>query len=132
MRQNLRRKVYKESWGFPGSSVVKTPPANAGDINSIPGMGRFPEEENSNVPAVFLPGKLHGQKSLAVGVGEWGYSPSGCKKSDTTQGLNKTITHYISLTCALKLVEIVIKRYIFCNISLSQRLWINFKDSSVI
>ena len=48
MRQNLKRKVYKESWGFPGSSVVKNPPANAGDINSIPGMERFSEEENSN------------------------------------------------------------------------------------
>ena len=27
-------------WGFPGGSVVKNPPANAGDRSSIPGSGR--------------------------------------------------------------------------------------------
>ena len=26
--------------GFPGGSVVKNPPANAGDMGSIPGLGR--------------------------------------------------------------------------------------------
>ena len=34
--------------GFPDGSVVKNPPANAGDANSIPGSGRSPEEGNSN------------------------------------------------------------------------------------
>ena len=31
--------------GFPGGSVVKNPPANAGDAGSISGSGRFLEEE---------------------------------------------------------------------------------------
>ena len=26
--------------GFPGGAVVKNPPANAGDMGSIPGVGR--------------------------------------------------------------------------------------------
>ena len=30
--------------GFPGDSVVKNPPANAGDTGSIPGLGRSPGE----------------------------------------------------------------------------------------
>ena len=30
----------KESWDFPGSAVVKNPPASAGDMGSIPGLGR--------------------------------------------------------------------------------------------
>ena len=37
--------------GFPGSSVVKNRPANAGDpggVGSIPGLGRFPGAGNSN------------------------------------------------------------------------------------
>ena len=37
--------------GFPGGSVVKNPPTNAGDtgdVGSIPGLGRFPGVENSN------------------------------------------------------------------------------------
>ena len=34
--------------GFPGGSVVKNPPANAGDVGSIPGSGRSPGEGNGN------------------------------------------------------------------------------------
>ena len=34
--------------GFPGGSVVKNPPANAGDVGLIPGSGRSPREENDN------------------------------------------------------------------------------------
>ena len=32
--------------GFPDGSVVKNPPANAGDADSIPGSGRSPEGGN--------------------------------------------------------------------------------------
>ena len=32
-------------WDFPGASVVKNPPANAGDVGLIPGSGRSREEE---------------------------------------------------------------------------------------
>ena len=31
--------------GFPGGSVVKNSPASAGDVSSIPGLGRFPGQE---------------------------------------------------------------------------------------
>ena len=34
--------------GFPGGSVIKNPPANAGDAGSVPGLGRSPREENGN------------------------------------------------------------------------------------
>ena len=34
--------------GFPGDSVVKNLPANAGDTGLIPGPGRFPGEANGN------------------------------------------------------------------------------------
>ena len=34
--------------GFPGSSLVKNPPANVGDVGSIPGSGRTPGEGNGN------------------------------------------------------------------------------------
>ena len=34
--------------GFPGGAVVKKPPANAGDTDSIPGLGKPPEEGNGN------------------------------------------------------------------------------------
>ena len=51
--------------------MVKNPPANVGDVRdmgSVPRWGRSLEEEMATTPT-FLPGKFHGQKSLA------GYSP---------------------------------------------------------
>ena len=33
---------------FPGGSVVKNPPAKAGDSDLIPGLGRSPGERNGN------------------------------------------------------------------------------------
>ena len=34
--------------GFPGGSVVKNLPANAGDVSLIPGLERSPREGNGN------------------------------------------------------------------------------------
>ena len=60
---------------FPGGSVVKNLPANAGDtedVGSVPGWGRSPGGGNDNLLPVFLPGECDRQRSLA------GYSPWGC------------------------------------------------------
>ena len=54
---------------FPGGSVVKNPPANAGDMGLIPGWGKSPGEGNGNPLQYSSLGKSHGQRSLAV------YSP---------------------------------------------------------
>ena len=35
-------------WDFPGSTVVKNPPADAGDVGLIPGWGRSPGDGNGN------------------------------------------------------------------------------------
>ena len=40
--------LVKLSQGFPGDSVVKDLPANAGDADSIPGSGRSPGVGNGN------------------------------------------------------------------------------------
>ena len=40
--------AHKTSQDFPGGSVVKNPPADAGDTGSIPGVGRSPGEGNGN------------------------------------------------------------------------------------
>ena len=34
--------------GFPGDSVVKNPPANAGDVGLITGLGRSPDKGKDN------------------------------------------------------------------------------------
>ena len=43
------RTLYAEIKGFPSGSLVKTPPTNAGDVDSIPGLGRSLAEGNGNV-----------------------------------------------------------------------------------
>ena len=40
--------VYLYMWGFPGGSEVKVSASNAGDLGSIPGLGRSPGEGNGN------------------------------------------------------------------------------------
>ena len=49
LRRSRKDFVTVGQWaGFPGGSVVKNPPANAGDTGSIPGSGRSPGEGNDN------------------------------------------------------------------------------------
>ena len=67
---------------FPGGSVVKNPPAKAGDsedMGLIPGLGRFSWGREWQPTPAFLPGESLGQRSLA------GYSPWGHKESDATK-----------------------------------------------
>ena len=39
---------FRTSQGFPGGTVVKNLPANAGEVGLIPGLGRSPGGGNSN------------------------------------------------------------------------------------
>ena len=73
--------------GFPGGSDGKESDCDVGDPGLIPGSGRSPGEKKRHAIPVFLPGEFHGQRSLV------GYSPWGCKESDTT----KRLTHIIQL-----------------------------------
>ena len=71
--QRVKRKLATErstatsSLGFPGSSAVKNPPANAGRLD--PWVGKIPWRRKWQPTPVFFPGESHGQRSLA------GYSP---------------------------------------------------------
>ena len=57
--------------GFPGGSVVKNPPANAGDVGLIPGSGRSPGKGNAThlsilaweIPRTEEPGRLQSMGS---------------------------------------------------------------------
>ena len=47
MQHFLNESIKKfKNRGFPGGLVVKNPPANAGDMGSVPGLGRSLEERN--------------------------------------------------------------------------------------
>ena len=64
--------------GFPGGSVVKNPPTNAGDVGLISGSGRSPGGGNVN-PLQYSCLENPINRSLAV-YGLW-----GSKESDTTE-----------------------------------------------
>ena len=73
-------------WASP-VALVKNPPASAGNAGLIPRLGRSPGEGNGQPTLVFLPGKCHGQRSLAR------YSPSG-QGRDRTGRLNNNKDTY--------------------------------------
>ena len=60
--------------------MVKNLPAS--DRGLVPGSRREGLEGAQQPTPVFLPGEFHGQRSLV------GYSPWGCKESDTTEQLS--------------------------------------------
>ena len=66
--------------------MVKNLPANAEDMDSIPGSGRSPEEGNGYpLTPVFLPGKSHGQRSPAGYNTVHGVAKSWTRLSDFKQ-----------------------------------------------
>ena len=70
-------KIYptRKCLGFPCDSVGKESTCNAGDLGSIPGLGRSPGE---GIPTpVFWPGEFHGL-----------YSPWDHKESDMTEQIS--------------------------------------------
>ena len=68
--------------GFPGGSVVKNPPANTGDMGSIPESGRYPGEGNGNP-------LQYSCLQNSMDRGTWQATVHGVAKSDTPE----QITH---------------------------------------
>ena len=84
--------------GFPGGSESKESTCSAGDMDSIPGLGRSPRGRHGNPLQYSCLENPHGQKSLAV---------HGVIESDTNEQLSThmracahTHTHkYMTHTC---------------------------------
>ena len=64
--------------GFSSGSDGKESAYNAGDLGSIPGLGRFSKGGHGNTLQYSCLENPHGQRSLL------GYSLWGCKESDMT------------------------------------------------
>ena len=75
---------------FPSGSDGKESACNAGDLSSIPRLGRFPEGGHGNPLQCSCLENPHIQRSLVD------YSPQGCKESDIHIGIKSepTLEHY--------------------------------------
>ena len=78
-RDRLRTPVFL---GFSGGSDSKVSACNAGNLSSIPGLGRSPGGGHGNPLHYSCLENSHGQRSLV------GYSPWGRTESVTTKRLN--------------------------------------------
>ena len=72
--------------GFPGGSDSKESACNVGDLVSIPELEKIPWRGEWLPTPVFLPGEVHGQRSLA------GYNPWDRKELDKTEKLTLHLT----------------------------------------
>ena len=72
-------KIYKLHLGLPCGWVAKNLPAIAGDMHSVPGLGRFPGKENGNPPQYSCLGN-----SMDRGAW-WAIVHRVTKESDTTE-----------------------------------------------
>ena len=68
--------------GFPDGSDSKESACNAGDLDSIPGLGRSSGGGHGNPHQYFCLDSPRERRSLV------GYSPRGCKESHMTEGLS--------------------------------------------
>ena len=75
MHVNNRNKLTGTG-GFTAGSVMKNPPANAGDVGSVPGSGRRPVEGNGN-------SLQYSCLEYAMGRGDWWVIVHGVTKSQT-------------------------------------------------
>ena len=86
------------SVGLPGGSDSEEPTCNAGDLSSVPGLGRSPGEGKVYLLQYSGLENPDGQRSLA------GYSPWDCKESDINEHIH--IPHYLlSQLCQIKLLD---------------------------
>ena len=71
-------------WGLPGGSVVKNPPAEAGDARGLGGLGRSPGEGKGNPLQFFCLGNSHGWRSL-LDYSPWGHKEPGRTERPSSQ-----------------------------------------------
>ena len=82
---NQKNLGWRKENSFPGGSVAKNPPANAGGTVGArfnPWVRNIPWRRKWRITLIFLPGEFHGLGSLV------GYGPWDCKESEMNEQAN--------------------------------------------
>ena len=90
--------------------VKNLPAVQEIQIQSLRGEDPLKKEMAIQPPPAFLPGKSHGQKSLV------GYSPWGCKESDTTQRLSLSLFRLIKMAMIYLWLFFGTLLFLYCSI----------------
>ena len=85
---------------FPGGSDGKSICLQSGRPGFNPWVGQIPWRRKWQPTPVLLPGKSHGQRSLA------GCSPWGCKESDMTERLHFTFIKWFAMDNTFPVMEV--------------------------
>ena len=105
---------YTNSLGFPGGSVVKHLPANAGDAGSVPGSRRFPGEGHDNPLQYSYLGN-------PMGRGAWWAIVYGVTKNQTR--LKQLSTH------VLIVIIVPTKFLLFCLLNMTTSFKTNLGEN---
>ena len=89
--------------GFPGDSVEKNQPANAGDMGLICGLGRFPWRRAWHTSPISCLENPHGQRHLA-GCSAWGH------KELDMHARNPSFQCCPAFVCVFIIVALVLQR----------------------
>ena len=81
--------------------MVRSQPAKARDVGSVPGSGRSPGGGNGT-PPVFFPGRSNRQRSLV------GYSPRGVRELDATEHM------YAACVCLYVYISVSVSECVLC------------------
>ena len=97
--QQLKLRTFKfmcvVGRGFPGVSVVKNPPANTGDVGSVPGLERSPGEGNGN------------HSSILAWEIPWMEEPGGLQSMGSQRVRHNLVTKQQQFMCSFVLAESV-------------------------
>ena len=105
--------VSKISLGFPGGSVGKESACNAGDLGSVPGLGRSPGGRHGIPLQCSCLECLQGQRGVV------GYSPWGRKELEATERLSRQQKVDIFLLRILPKMSPKLQRNLKCYFSVS-------------
>ena len=96
-----KKGIHLSHWASLVAQMVKSLPVM--QETQVQSLGRkIPRRRKWQLTPIFLPGKLHGRRSLA------GYSPWSCKESDTAEPLtlaNTSDDFLFSLTTVIRMSE---------------------------